>query len=117
MEVEIWLIHSSARIIGIPTMVKVKGSTINADHVAPRCVKYLKSVEKKSIESDSIGDSKNNRLLGLIRCQVKANKSKCNNESKRYENCHAGVMGVGNFEGRKHCGQELETLYNCALSS
>ena len=49
--------------------------------------------------------------------QVKADKAACQRESKLYENCHAGVMGIGNFEGRKNCGQELEVLYKCLFSS
>mmetsp|Transcript_5691 Transcript_5691/g.10797 ORF Transcript_5691/g.10797 Transcript_5691/m.10797 type:complete len:109 (-) Transcript_5691:142-468(-) len=99
-------------------MVKVKASRINADSIAPRCIKYLKPVQnKKSIELDSIGDRRNNALLDLIRCQVKADKSKCRNESKRYESCHASVMGVGNYEGKKHCGGELEILYKCTMLS
>ena len=98
-------------------MVKVKGSTIDANSIAPRCAKYLKSVQgKKSIDLEAIGDRRNNALLDLIRCQVKADKNMCNDESKRYENCHASVMGVGNFEGRKNCGKELEVLYKCTIS-
>ena len=100
--------------------MKVKGSKVatNDDTIAPRCVKYHNSVRKlKSIDLDAIGDRKNNVLLDLIRCQVKADKAACQRESKLYENCHAGVMGIGNFEGRKNCGQELEVLYKCLFSS
>ena len=56
----------------------------------PRCAKYYTSVQKlKSIELDAIGDRKNNVLLDLLRCLVKADKSSCQKESKLYEKCHA----------------------------
>ena len=102
--------------------MKVKGSKVvaaNAESaIAPRCAKYHTSVQKlKSIDLDAIGDRKNNVLLDLMRCQVKADKSKCQKESKLYENCHAGVMGIGNFEGRKNCGKELKVLYQCLFSA
>ena len=85
---------------------------------AQRPAVYYASVQKlKSIEIDAIGDRKNNVLLDLLRCLVKADKSLCQTESKRYEQCHASVMGIGNFEGRKNCGHELEALYNCLFSS
>ena len=100
--------------------MKIKGSKVatNSDaSIAPRCAKYHTSVQKlKSIDLDAIGDRKNNVLLDLMRCQVKADKTQCQKESKLYENCHAGVMGIGNFEGRKNCGKELEVLYKCLFS-
>ena len=101
--------------------MKVKGSKVAATSestIAPRCAKYHTSVQKlKSIDLDAIGDRKNNVLLDLLRCLVKADKSSCQKESKLYEQCHASVMGIGNFEGRKNCGHELEALYNCLFSS
>ena len=104
--------HHKPQII---TMAKVKGSKINADTIAPRCIKYLKALEKKTIDLENIGDRKNNAFLDLIRCQVRAKKSECKSESKMYENCHASVMGVGAFEGRKNCGKELDDIYKCIL--
>jgi len=99
-------------------MVKIKGADINPDDIAPRCaVKFLKPVVKLSkIDLDLIGNRKNNILLDLLRCQVRAEKS-CKLLHKRYESCHASVMGTGNFEGKKNCGAELEDLFQCALTS
>jgi len=101
--------------------MKLRGSKVAAkseeDRIAPRCAKYAQSVQRlKSIDLDAIGDRKNNVLLDFLRCQVKADKTRCQKESKLYENCHAGVMGIGNFEGRKNCGEELEVLYRCLFS-
>jgi hypothetical protein len=97
-------------------MVKIKGADINPEKVAPRCAaKYLKPVAKLSnIDLERIGDRKNNILLDLLRCQVKVEKS-CKPRQRSYELCHASVMGTGNFEGRKDCGKELESLFQCAL--
>lgn len=113
---------SKVREVAVKLKMKVKGSRVaaanSASSIAPRCVKYHTSVQKlKSIDLDAIGDRKNNVLLDLMRCQVKADKSKCQKESKLYETCHAGVMGIGNFEGRKNCGKELEVLYRCLFSA
>lgn len=97
-------------------MVKIKGSTVNKDIIAPKCNKYLQQVTKMSkIDLDNIGDRKNNALVELLRCQVKATKT-CTAQQKNYESCHSSVMGTGNHEGRKNCGIELELLYKCALS-
>ena len=97
--------------------MKVKGPKVAAtseERNVPRCAKYYTSVQKlKSIELDAIGDRKNNVLLDLLRCLVKADKSSCQKESKLYEKCHAS----GNFERRKNCGHELEALYKCLFSS
>ena len=101
--------------------MKVKGPRVAAtseERNVPRCAKYYTSVQKlKSIELDAIGDRKNNVLLDLLRCLVKADKSSCQKESKLYEKCHASLMGIGNFERRKNCGHELEALYKCLFSS
>ena len=57
-------------------MVKIKGSTVNKDNIAPKCAKYLQPVLKLSkIELDNIGDRKNNALVELLRCQAKAPKT------------------------------------------
>ena len=98
-------------------MTKVKGSKINTDTIAPRCVKYLKALEKKTINLESIGSQNNNSFLDFIRCQVRAKKGECKSENKTYENCHASVMGVGAFEGKKNCGQELQSIYDCIVPS
>jgi len=96
-------------------MVKIKGPTVNKDNVAPKCTKYLQPVLKISkIDLNNIGDRKNNTLVDLLRCQVKATKT-CTSQHKDYESCHSSVMGTGNHEGRKNCGKELQLLYQCAL--
>eukprot|EP00985_Skeletonema_marinoi_P009237 scaffold4271_cov123-Skeletonema_marinoi.AAC.5 len=37
----------------------------------------------------------------------------CAKVEKAYNSCHAGIMGVGNFKGRKNCGTEIESLFAC----
>jgi len=37
----------------------------------------------------------------------------CVKVEKAYSACHAGIMGVGNFEGRKNCRKEIEDLLLC----
>lgn len=83
---------------------------------------------------DAIGTPTYNILLDLMRCQVKhphiiqqnngddgsisdgnsgSNAKQCAKVGKSYSACHAAVMGVGNFNGRKHCGEEMEQLFQC----
>lgn len=37
----------------------------------------------------------------------------CVKVEKAYNSCHAAIMGVGNFKGRKNCGEEMESLFQC----
>lgn len=82
---------------------------------------------------DDIGTPRYNLLLDLLKCQVKhpnqnltnsmndgdnAEKKKtsvqnCTKVEKAYSACHAGIMGVGNYNGHKNCGKEMESLLTC----
>ena len=79
------------------------------------------------IDLDEIGTPRYNLLLDLMKCQSKhpniigdKNEEKiqidakpCLKVEKAYNSCHAGIMGVGNYKGRKNCGQEIESLFLC----
>jgi len=77
-----------------------------------------------------IGTPGYNLLLDFIRCQVKhpnirdvdgggsssvpgRDAKACVKVEKAYTACHAAVMGVGNYKGHRHCGEEMERLYMC----
>ncbi|KAL7531129.1 hypothetical protein ACHAWF_003644 [Thalassiosira exigua] len=96
------------------------------DVVAPACAKYLKPLSKKKrkpIDMDVIGTPAYNLLLDLLKCQAKhpnivgggseGGAKRCAKAEKAYSACHAAVMGVGSYEGRKHCGEEMVRLFQC----
>ena len=92
----------------------VKGRDFPSDTVVDKCAKAYSiiSKKKKKIDMDATGEKNNNLLLDFLQCQAKATKS-CKNEEKEYTRCHQSFMGVGSYNGRKHCGLELEQLYTC----
>lgn len=112
-------------------MTKIKASNLSpSDSIAPACIKYYKPLakkKKKPIDMDAIGTPTYNMLLDLMKCQVKHpnisdssssasggdDAKKCVKVEKAYSACHAAVMGVGNYKGRKHCGEEMEQLFLC----
>lgn len=113
-------------------MRKINASNLPpSDNVAPKCLKYHKPLSKKKkkpVDMDGIGTPGYNLLLDFLRCQAKhpnldgdraggsvarAPAKRCVKEEKKYSACHASVMGVGNFEGRRHCGEEMERLFLC----
>lgn len=96
--------------------MKIDGSAVNnSTEIAAKCEKYLKAITKKrKIDLQSIGSPPNNNFLDLLRCQCKV-KKECKAVEKSYMKCHSSVMGTGSFDGRKHCGEELEKLSECAL--
>ena len=105
--------------------------------ISPQCVKFYKPLakkKKKAIDLEDIGTPRYNLLLDLLKCQVKypnnnndiastLNEGKeeketkeaccCMKVEKAYSVCHAGIMGVGNYKGRKNCGTEMESLFMC----
>jgi hypothetical protein len=105
----------------IHTIMKIESSTVHKNPNATideKCDKYLKLIKrKKKIDLEAIGSKQNNILLNLLRCQSKQmsirrmkndsnnNNNGCSNVEKFYTKCHSSVMGTGNFNGRKHCGQ------------
>mmetsp|Transcript_12081 Transcript_12081/g.18142 ORF Transcript_12081/g.18142 Transcript_12081/m.18142 type:complete len:100 (-) Transcript_12081:383-682(-) len=97
--------------------MKVEGRRVHksSEAVAPKCEKILSSIKrKKKIDLDAIGSQANNNLVDLLRCQCRAKKM-CQDTEKSYSKCHSSVMGTGSYAGRKTCGDELETLFNCAM--
>jgi hypothetical protein len=118
----------------ITTMTKIRTSDLPpSDSISPACIKYYQPLAKKNkkksmIDTDAIGTPAYNTFLDLLRCQAKhpnmdegSNpsemrdpKKKCLNVEKNYSSCHAAVMGIGNYKGRKNCGEEIEQFYRCA---
>mmetsp|Transcript_7545 Transcript_7545/g.12460 ORF Transcript_7545/g.12460 Transcript_7545/m.12460 type:complete len:125 (-) Transcript_7545:1893-2267(-) len=112
-------------------MTKITASNLPPlSDISPLCVKYYKPLakkKKKAIDLDEIGTPRYNLLLDLMKCQSKHpnkhafgdNEEKiidskpCVKVEKAYNSCHAGIMGVGNYKGRKNCGQEIESLFLC----
>lgn len=113
-------------------MTKINASDLPPpDSIAPACAKHYKPLSKKKkrpIDTEAIGTPAYNVLLDLMKCQVKhpnisggddgesgvgGSAKRCVKAEKRYAACHAAVMGVGNYNGRKHCGEEMERLYAC----
>ena len=37
----------------------------------------------------------------------------CVKVEKAYSACHAAIMGVGNYKGKRNCGEEMERLFLC----
>ena len=121
----------------ITTMTKI--TTANhlpsLSEISPHCVKYYKPLAKKKkkvIDLDDIGTPRYNLLLDLFKCQVKhpnqkltkssmndddnaekGSKQSCTKVEKAYSACHSGIMGVGNYNGHKNCGKEMESLLIC----
>ena len=112
--------------------MKISSSTLPPpDVISDACAKYYKPLSKKKkkpIDTEAIGTPTYNLLLDLLRCQVKhpnnaiakdnggaggSDAKKCVNVEKMYSACHAAVMGVGNYKGRKNCGDEMERLFSC----
>ena len=113
--------------------MKISSSTLPPpDVISDACAKYYKPLSKKKkkpIDTEAIGTPTYNLLLDLLRCQVKhpnnaiakdnvggaggSDAKKCVNVEKMYSACHAAVMGVGNYKGRKNCSDEMERLFSC----
>jgi len=92
----------------------IKGSDFPSDRVAGKCAEQYKSLaKKKEISMKATGDQKNNALVTFLQCQVKATKT-CKEWEKEYTLCHKSFMGMGSYKGKRHCGEELTALYQCA---
>jgi hypothetical protein len=113
-------------------MTKITASNLPPpSEISPHCVKYYKPLvkkKKKAIDLEEIGTPRYNLLLELMKCQVKhpnnnnnlgdsedtiIDAKPCAKVEKAYNSCHAGIMGVGNYKGRKNCGNEIESLFSC----
>ena len=91
------------------------------DTIATSCVKFYKPLiskkKKKSIITEDIGTPSYNMLLDLLKCQVKKKKLDCIKVEKSYSACHSSIMGVGNYNGKRNCSEEMERLYLCVVNS
>lgn len=88
--------------------------TIEALDIDPKCQKYVAAIgRKKRVDLDAIGTPANNNVVEFLKCQTRATKL-CVDMNRAYEKCHSSVMGTGNYQGKKHCGEELEKLLDCA---
>ena len=96
--------------------MKLNPQDLDANLITPKCQPYLKPLlkKKKAILFKTIGSPINNQLLDLVYCQSKTHKQ-CKSLEKVYKSCHASVMGIGSYEGRKNCAMELEALVHCAV--
>jgi len=96
----------------------VEGPTIHEDLrevvQGGRCETHLEAVhKKKTIDLAAIGSRPNNLLLAFLKCH-KVIQSDCKDYIKAYTKCHGSVMGTGNYNGQKHCGDELKKWLECA---
>ena len=88
-----------------------------------KCLAEWQTIQKKKkISLDTTGDKKTNALLAFLKCQAKASKAaevipSCQAQDKEYALCHQSFMGVGSYKGKKHCGDQMEALYNCVCSN
>jgi len=114
----------------------------NSENISPYCAKQLKPLAKrkkknKPIDPEAIGTPSYNLLLELLRRQVKHPNNYSDNLNasggsfddgsssgivrsgdwakleKKYSACHAAIMGVGNFRGRKNCAEEIMNVFRC----
>ena len=90
-------------------------SSSSSSSIDPKCLKLLRQIRKKTIDSTATGDKYNNILVSFLECQgkTKENKKSCHKVLKTYRQCHSSVMGTGSFNGKKHCGDELLQLKTC----
>lgn len=91
-------------------------SLASAGLVAGKCQsEQSKNKEKQEMFSlTTTGDKKTNQLLSFLQCQVKAVKT-CDDKSRAYTKCHQSFMGTGSYQGRKHCGLEMQALWECVI--
>jgi hypothetical protein len=104
--------------------VKVS-SLVNAEHVDEKCRGLFQKQAKKTADLNALGEPNYNNFLKFVKCQSKSkaaagngNKQPpCKPEEKSYDTCHQSVMGVGSYNGRKACAQELSKLVACAMKT
>lgn len=81
---------------------------------SPGCKKLLSACEDKKIYLDATGTRETNALDKLLRCECKARKC-CSDLLAAYAACHSGIMGVGAYKGKQHCGEEMASLKACVM--
>ena len=98
-------------------MTEIKGSVFPHKTVVTKCMSHYDTIKKKKkIDLNATGDPKTNSLLFLLQCQSNATKQ-CKQKEHDYSLCHKSFMGVGSYKGKRHCGEEMEALYDCIISS
>jgi hypothetical protein len=111
------------------TKINTNNDLPHITSIAPACHKHFNSLPKRKkkayIDTEAIGSPSYNILLDYLRCQVKhpntatdaatnlEKKKECVKLEKMYSACHMAVMGVGNYNGSKHCGEEMRQLFAC----
>jgi len=99
----------------------VRGKRIHEDFIDStsnsKCEKLLKALsKKKSIPLTAIGSRSNNLLVDFLKCHTKVlSKDYCKPVEKVYKGCHSSVMGTGNYNGAKDCGNELQEWMECCM--
>jgi hypothetical protein len=120
IETCIWLLISAwpnkTLNIAVNMAATIRGSDFPPQSVADKCASAYKSlVNKKKISMDATGDQKNNALVIFLQCQVKTGSKNCKDAEKEYSLCHKSFMGMGSYKGKRNCGDELRSLYQCVL--
>ena len=104
----------------------IHGSDFPSELVAEQCMSRFRYLSKTtnnndnkknkkssmSIDMANTGDRKTNLMLAFLQCQMTATKS-CNDFGTEYRKCHSSFMGVGSYNGKRNCGDEMMSLYNC----
>ena len=105
----------------------VNGSDFPSELVAEQCMSRFRYLSKNqnnnnnkkssmSIDMANTGDRKTNLMLAFLQCQMTATKS-CGDFGTEYKKCHNSFMGVGSYNGKRGCGDEMMSLYNCLKKS
>ena len=91
---------------------------LSSSQIHAKCQKayQLVSKRKKKIRLEDTGSPPTNLLLEFLTCQSKATKT-CTDVKKAYEVCHKAVMGVGSFQGKRHCGDEMKAFLVCVTTA
>eukprot|EP00529_Nitzschia_sp_RCC80_P033293 CAMPEP_0113444422 /NCGR_PEP_ID=MMETSP0014_2-20120614/2657_1 /TAXON_ID=2857 /ORGANISM="Nitzschia sp." /LENGTH=129 /DNA_ID=CAMNT_0000335431 /DNA_START=97 /DNA_END=486 /DNA_ORIENTATION=- /assembly_acc=CAM_ASM_000159 len=103
----------------------INGSDFPPGLVAEKCMsrfRYLsknnnnnkkkKSSSSMSFDMANTGDRKTNLMLAFLQCQMTATKS-CEDFGTECRKCHNSFMGVGSYNGKRNCGDEMMSLYKC----
>ena len=116
-------------------------TTVDDVIIHQKCAPQLTALShKKKIDLTGIGSRPNTILLDFLKCYTKGhakttnivagagafssserggipNKERdtCRSVEKAYNNCHLSVMGTGNYNGHKQCGDPLQEWLDCCL--
>ena len=117
-------------------------TTIEHASIHQKCAPQLTALShKKKIDLTGIGSRPNTILLDFLKCYTKEhakttnigagapvssssegggnsnkdNPDTCRSVEKAYTSCHLSVMGTGNYNGHKQCGDPLQEWLDCCL--